>query len=66
MFLSLQGQIPASVMQNVTNEITVSWADNTSLGSAAEPRAVADCPSPARDLPPAFGKGGLNPEMIRF
>lgn len=32
MFISLQGQIQASVMQNTTNEITVSWADNILLG----------------------------------
>lgn len=44
-------------MQNVTNEITVSRADNFLLGSKAEPRAVMGCPSPAWDVPPAFGKG---------
>lgn len=57
MFLSLQGQIQASVMQSITNEITVSWSDNILLGSEAEPRVGRDCPSPARDLPPPFGKG---------
>lgn len=32
MFIGLQGHIQASVMQNMTNEITVSWPDNILLG----------------------------------
>lgn len=56
MCLSLQGQIQASVMQNITNEITASWADNM-LGSKAEPIAVLGCSSPAQDPLPAFRKG---------
>lgn len=57
MCLSLQGQIQASVMQNITNEITASWADNILLGSKAEPIAVLRCSSPAQDPLPAFRKG---------
>lgn len=66
MFISLQGQIQASVMQNMTNGITVSWADSVLLG--CKRLSLEQC----WDVPALLGTPlqplgrGLNSETIMF